>query len=69
MAINIDTETVSAELFARLSPFEKGYAVYMCGSREDQPNVPEKYQPAPDEAEEYANGASLAVVHIMDVEG
>lgn len=61
---NIDPggDVLSAEDFAGLSPWEKGYAVYWCGNREDQPNVPTKYDPSPDEQDEYNEGQHAAVI-------
>ena len=64
--INIDTDTVTAEQFDALSPRGKGYAVYMCGNREDQPNVPAEYEPAPEDREEYSAGQSAGVLEAQD---
>lgn len=69
MTINIDTDTITAEQFDAFEPRTKGYVVYMCGSREDQPNVPETYKPAPEDKAEYDAGASAAYIAVLDVEG
>lgn len=47
---------LSAADFAALSPSDKGYMVYMYGAREDQPNVPESFEPEKSEREAYESG-------------
>ncbi len=66
MAINIDTDTITVEQFKALCPIDKGYVVYMCGCRKDQPNVPEEYEPAPEDAGEYASGQHIAIIQVQD---
>ena len=38
---------ISAEQFRQFTPFERGYAVYWFGNREDEPNVPSESNPYP----------------------
>lgn len=59
---------LSKEEFDNLTPYLKGYAVYMMGSREDQPNVPENYSPSETEKEEYEKGNFKAMLNVMDEE-
>lgn len=71
MTLNIDPggDVLTAEQFAGLTARDKGFTVYMCGCRDDQPNVPEEYEPAPGEAGDYAAGQQAAIVATMDVDG
>lgn len=39
---------MTAEQFFNLTPLQRGYAVYMCGEREDQPNIPNERKPVCD---------------------
>ena len=59
---------LSADEFASLSPYGKDYAVYMLGSRDDQPNVSEEYTPSPEELAEYDRGQHQAVLDVQDSE-
>lgn len=61
-------KVLSAEDFAMLSPYGKGYAVYMFGSREDQPNVPEEYEPSEEDKAEFDRGQFQAVLDVQDSE-
>lgn len=54
--------------FESLSPFGKGYAVYMYGEREDYPGVPKTYTPRTRDLEQYQAGQRLAVQHAQDSE-
>lgn len=60
---------ITAEAFTRLSPWEKGYIVYMIGMKDDQPNVPEIYEPTTNEIAEYESGKFAAVLAVIDTEG
>lgn len=53
--------------FAALSAWGKGYAVYMAGMREDQPNIPAHYTPSPDERADYKAGQRAAVIEAQDM--
>ena len=64
--INVDTDILTKEQFDGLGPEGKGYAVYMCGSRPDQPNVPESYEPALEDQAEYASGLHRGVIDAQD---
>ena len=59
---------LTKEEFDNLTPYLKGFAVYMMGSREDQPNVPETYIPNEAEKEEYEKGNFKAMLNVMDCE-
>lgn len=52
--------------FNKLSARSKGYAVYMMGSREDQPDIPEEYEPSPKDKEEYERGQFAAMLEAQD---
>ena len=53
--------------FSSLSPFEKGYACYIYGKREDEPNVPEAvlYRNAT-MRRQYEKGQQRAVIVAQD---
>lgn len=46
------------EEFEAYTPKQKGYAVYMCGMRDDQPNIPNEheYKPDPKDQAEFDEG-------------
>ena len=52
--------------FDALTPREKGYAVYMAGCRDDQPNIPEEFTPAPEDKGEYDAGQFDGVLEAQD---
>ena len=54
--------------FEALSPYEKGYAVYWAGHRDDQPNIPERFEPMDGDREEYERGQFAAVLDAQDSE-
>jgi len=62
-----ETPLTAAE-FAAMTPRQKGYAVYMLGARLDQPNIPESYEPAPEDRAEYSAGQSDAIIACIDGE-
>ena len=57
---------ITAEEFNALDAEAKGYVVYICGSLKDEPNVPESYEPAPEEREAYERGQQLAILAVQD---
>ena len=57
---------LTAAEFEALTPREKGYAVYMAGCRDDQPNIPEEYTPAPEDQAEYDAGQFDGVLEAQD---
>lgn len=59
---------VTTQEFAALSAGAKGYAVYMLGSRDDQPNVPETYTPTDGERADYAAGQMHAAIEAQEME-
>jgi hypothetical protein len=62
---------LTREEFEALSPRAKGYAVYMAGCRDDQPNVPPSYDTrhfTADELREYNAGQNAAVLECQDSE-
>lgn len=54
--------------FSEMSAYEKGYAVYMLGERDDVPEVPSSYEPSPEERAEYERGQLAAVLVAQDSE-
>ncbi len=56
----------SVEAFAQLSPYAKGYVVYMLGARNDEPHVPERYKPAKYNRKEYNHGQNAAVLNVQE---
>lgn len=60
------SELITKEYFESLTPMQKGYAVYMVGNRDDQPNVPATYEPATKDLEDYIHGQQIAIVHVQD---
>jgi|GEM_PF-5843948 len=62
---------LTKEEFERLSPRDRGYAVYMLGSRDDQPNVPDESNPYQEGTEDWAQwnvGQQLGVLEAQDSE-
>lgn len=60
---------MSAAEFRALSPLARGYAVYMVGSRDDQPNVPDEknpYRPGTQEHRDWSDGAARAAASAQD---
>ncbi len=52
--------------FDKLTPYEKGYAVYWFGERKDHPEVPKHYEPKPEERAEYERGQAAACQAAQD---
>ena len=66
------SDALTKEDFEALQPHTRGYAVYMCGSRDDQPNVPDEKNPYPEgskENEQWANGAMAACIEAQESDG
>lgn len=62
---------MTKEQFERLEPRPRGYAVYLLGAREDQPNVPDESNPYPKgstEWEAWNAGAQAAYLEVLDGE-
>ena len=62
---------ISAAKFASLSPFWRGWAVYMAGARKDQPNIPNERNPYPPrsrKANEWLRGGTVAMQEVVDGE-
>lgn len=62
---------MTAEEFAKLTPLQRGYAVYMLGEREDEPHVPNESNPYPAGSEDAASwdeGQRRAVLVAQDSE-
>ncbi len=69
--MNNTMREITVDEFAEAEPYEQGYAVYMLGSREDQPNVPNNtcpYDPESVEAECWNAGQKAAVIDAQDSE-
>lgn len=58
------------EEFEALTPKQKGYAVYMCGMRDDQPNIPNEreYKPDPKDQAEFDEGMQAGIIQAQDDE-
>lgn len=52
--------------FNAMPPRHKGYAVYMGGCRDDQPNIPRSFTPEPKDAVEYHAGYFAASLEAQD---
>ena len=61
-------QIVSQKDFDSLSPYGKGYAIYMYGMRLDEPYVPQIYEPAEEEVVDYERGKFQAMLDIQDLE-
>lgn len=62
---------LSKEEFERMPPHARGYAVYMLGSRPDQPHVPNESNPYPPgsiDAENWDAGQRMAILHAQDMD-
>lgn len=62
---------VTKDHFESLSPFMRGWAVYMAGSRRDQPNIPNETNPYPEDTSdhnEWNRGQQRAVIECIDSE-
>lgn len=60
---------LTKEEFEALTPFQKGYAVYMAGSRDDEPNIPANYSPiwaSPQDKADFEAGQLQAVLEVQD---
>lgn len=71
MRIDLDKDTITAEQFNALAPYDKGFVVYMCGARKDQPNVPKDYTYTDNVAYQkaYEIGQEAACIAVLDIEG
>ena len=55
--------------FEAFLPFDRGYVVYMCGERDDQPNIPAETNPydmGSNEYQEWEDGQMAAVIETQD---
>ena len=62
---------MTAERFAALTPRARGYAVYMLGSRDDEPHVPDEanpYQAGSADAKAWDDGVWDAYLEVLDGE-
>lgn len=62
---------ITKDDFEALSPLQRGYAVYMLGDREDEPNVPSErnsYLSGTIEYLDWARGMTRAVLDAQDSE-
>jgi len=63
------TPLVSANIFRQLTPYARGFAVYMLGARSDQPNIPNEenpFVPTTEEHSEWDAGQTAAVHEAQD---
>ena len=65
----MNEEPISKLMFESLSPYAKGYVVYMCGCLDSEPNIPKKYKASEVDLSEYKRGEMKAIIEIIDVEG
>jgi len=68
LCMKID-ESITAQCFATLSPYARGYMVYLCGARDDVPNVPNERNPYPQgsrKAAEWDRGQAAAARDAQD---
>lgn len=64
-------EKMSKEDFEGLGPFGRGYAVYLFGKRDDQPNVPDEENPYVEgtcDWKSWNEGARIAAQDVQDLE-
>lgn len=57
--------------FKQLAPYSRGYAVYMYGCRDDEPNVPDEENPYPKDSEyakKWSEGQFAAMIVAQDGE-
>ena len=60
-------DVFSKEDFESMTPYQKGYAVYMFGYNGDQPNVPKDYHPQTQkEIRGYQDGEFAAILEAQD---
>jgi hypothetical protein len=62
---------LTTEQFNKLTPWYRGYTVYMCGAREDQPNVPDEKNPyvkGSEDSDQWYAGAWSAYLEVLDSE-
>ncbi len=62
---------MTAKRFSALPPRARGYAVYMMGSRDDEPHVPDEtnpYQAGSADAAAWNAGAWAAYLEVLDGE-
>ncbi len=62
---------MTAAEFAALNPRQRGYVVYMCGSRDDEPYVPNEQNPYERGTLEWADwdcGAMQAMLEVQDAD-
>lgn len=62
------THVVTNAEFASFTPYQKGYAVYMLGAREDQRNVPKEYTPTEADRVAFDEEQRQAVLDVQDGE-
>lgn len=66
----VETMAMTAEQFNQLTAFERGYAVYMAGCRDDEPNIPDEGNPYPvghAEHTQWCDGQNAAMLAVIDM--
>lgn len=64
-----DKVVMSVATFESLTPYWRGYYVYMCGKNDEQPNIPDEKNPYPAQTAEHDawnEGASKACFDVLD---
>ncbi len=67
--LNQRSRPMTSDEFLALSPWQRGYAVYMMGEIDDEPNVPNEscpYCSDTAQAEEWYEGQRMAVLDAQD---
>lgn len=62
---------ITKKQFKALSPHDRGFAVYMCGHRKEEPNVPAEACPYPEGSvahKRYTRGQNEAMIICTDME-
>jgi len=61
---------LSQKEFNDLTPYQRGYTVYLYGANPEEPNVPDEQNPYPKDSNEhfeYLCGAAKAVLEVLDM--
>ena len=59
-------DEMTVEDFDKMTPWLKGYCVYMFGARKDYPAIPSSYTPTRDEEAEYREGQHDAMLEAQE---
>jgi len=62
------TKIITKRDFNKMTPFQKGYAVYLFGANDDYPAVPAVFVPTLIEKEQYQAGQQQAMLDAQESE-